>query len=205
MKWQEVNLDAAAQARIAEAAIFEKRLRLEAFLDISTQIGPFKLRALTLRDYLRLEYTENRLLIGGEPDAGDYLTFLWDLRTADEKRRIKRFTAWALRHLNEWTQTELQCYLAAQLNDMPRGGEPSKPTEGAGDSTVHGIFVVDLIASEYGWPEPQILDCPLSRSLQYAQSILKRKLGEKYAVTNPILGHARAKEMNRSKEEVPNG
>jgi hypothetical protein len=60
--------------------------------------------------------------------------------------------------------------------------------------------LVDQIANEYGWDEQKILKIPIARLLQYYQRIMKRNLGDKYAMTNRITQQARANEMKGMKD-----
>ena len=70
------QFDDAAQERISEAAQFEKRLRLEAFLGVDTDIGVYKLRQFTCRDYCTLDYIENKLLSNPqEAEDLDYIAY----------------------------------------------------------------------------------------------------------------------------------
>lgn len=200
MKWQAVTLSAAALDRISKAATFERRIRMDAFLDVVASVGPFRLRQMTPLDLVKLEYIENNLITGkAAPDLSDYLTLLWELRPSDEKRREKRFARFVQRNINPFAQREIQAFVASQLNDMPSGtvkndgGEVQK-TE---CPSVAIASLVDQIAVEYGWPENTILNAPIARLLQYSQRIAKRAMGDKYAISNPITQQARAAELKR--------
>jgi len=193
------TLDKAAQERISEAAQFEKRLRMEAFLGTNTEIGCFKLRQFTCRDYCVLEYTENALLEENQENTDlDYVAFLWQLRTSDENRSERRFASWASKHLSDNLKREIECFLFVQFNDMPSiGGGSRGATEGIGDSSASIASIVDIIAHDYGWACDDIMRLPLQVVLQLAQRIFQRKLGDKYAISNRITQQARAKELNR--------
>lgn len=200
MKWQAVTLSAAALDRISKAAIFERRIRMDAFLDVVASVGPFRLRQMTPLDLVKMEYIENNLITGKEtPDLSDYLTLLWELRPIDEKRKEKRFARFVQRNINPFASREIQAFVASQLNDMPAG--TVKNDGGAVQQTecpsVAIASLVDQIAVEYGWPEETILNAPIARLLQYSQRIAKRAMGDKYAISNPITQQARAAELKR--------
>ena len=79
-----VEFDDAAKKRIKDAASLEKRLRLEAYLNVTSQIGPFKVRPLLMKHALEMEYVENRLNIGGDAQTEDLVHFLWVVRSQEE-------------------------------------------------------------------------------------------------------------------------
>ena len=87
-----VEFDDAAKKRIQEAVSFEKRLRLEAYLNVTSQIGPFRVRPLLMKHALEMEYVENRLNLGQTPETEDLVHFLWVVRSKDETRTEKDFT-----------------------------------------------------------------------------------------------------------------
>ena len=65
MAWVAAEFSEAAKLRIKEAAQFEKRIRLEAFIGLPTEIASFRLRPLTGNHILQLQYAENALYCGG--------------------------------------------------------------------------------------------------------------------------------------------
>jgi hypothetical protein len=62
------------------------------------------------------------------------------------------------------------------------------------DTSVVGPFAeaFDLVSSEYGWSDEQILDTPLCRLVQISSAISQRKDDEFYVRTRVIEWHARA-------------
>ena len=199
MAWGAAEFSEAAKLRIKEAAKFEKRIRLEAFLSLDVSLGEFKVRQITLSDFAYFEFSENALFVEGEdPTVADFVLFLWHMRTWGEPRNEKQFAKWAASRMTLTMQEEILGFIAAQMNDMPSGkggdtGEIKQST--VADSSVAIATLVDQIASEYGWIEQDILNIPVARLLQYYQRILKRNLGDKYAITNKITQQARANEM----------
>ncbi len=204
MAWIAAEFSEAAQLRIKEAAKFEKRIRLEAFLDLSVSIGDFKVRQITLSDFAHFEYTENALFIESEETTiADFVLFLWQMRSFEESRNEKQFAKWAASRVSPFIQEEILAFITCQMNDMPSGqggksGEIKQST--VADSSVAIATLIDQIASEYGWSESRILSVPVARILQYYQRILKRNLGDKYSMTNQITQQARANEMKGSED-----
>jgi hypothetical protein len=193
------QFDDAARERISDAAQFEKRLRLEAFLGVSTQIGVFSLRQFTCKDYCVLDYTENKLLSDCDSaDDLDYVSFLWNMRPSSENRSEARFAKWAGKHIDSYIKREIQCFLLTQFNDMPSGSSEDDKTSGIGDSTAPIASIVDIISHNYGWTCDYTMSQPLQVVLQLMQRIFKRNLGDKYSISNRITQQARANELNKS-------
>tara|TARA_S200002703_G_scaffold131608_1_gene119208 strand:+ start:104 stop:691 length:588 start_codon:yes stop_codon:yes gene_type:complete len=189
--WQAVKFDNAAKERIQEAAAFEKTLRLEAFLDLPTEIGPFSLRPITGLDLLHLDYTENRLLSNEEPGLDDYVSLLWMLKgKSDFKQKFFRGAAKALKDQPE-LKGQLQSYLLAALNDLP----PSVAAQDEFPSSVWLCPLVDAVAASYGWEIEYILGKPISVILQLYQRILQRTSNGTYIPRNGITQQAKAREM----------
>ncbi len=200
MNWKAVTLSEAALGRIAEAATFERRVRMDAFLDVVASVGPFRVRQMTALDLIHLEYIENNLITGkAHPDTLDFVSLLWQLRPCDEKRREKKFAQFVSRKLDDFARREIQCFITSQLNDLPAssGGKVSESVQATEDPSVAVASLVDQIAHEYGWAESAILNAPIERLLQYSQRIAKRALGDKYAIANPITQQAKAQELKK--------
>lgn len=193
MSWQAVEFDDAAKERIKQAAAFEKRLRLESFLDLPSECGKFTLRIPTIRDLLELEFAENRFLDYAVPQLDDYIHLLWQLRTDSEKSNERKFAKHVATKLTDDEKMEIAAFFSAQFNDMPSGGGGHVDPY---DSSVWLAFLVDTLCSEYGWTLDQTLDTPLQVALQLTQRIIKRH-NPKYAIRNGITQRAKAQEMNR--------
>lgn len=191
-RWQAVEFDDAAKERIKEAADFERSLRLEAFLNAPSEIKPFKLRPLTARDALELEYAENRFATGDFPMIDDFVHLLWLVRV-DEERDEKAFAKFVTLNLNSENRNEIMCWYNAQFNDTPSVG--GSQAVDRFDSSVWLCSLFDGLASEYGWTIDHMLEKPLSVLFQQLQRTLKRKLGNQYAIRNGITQAAKAKEM----------
>lgn len=199
MPWVAAEFSEAAKLRIKEAASFEKKMRLESFLNLEVSIGMFKVRQITLSDFIHFEYTENAIFENPEEAMlDDFILFLWHLKTSDETRNEKEFAKWAVRNIDFDTESEILAFTASQINDMPYGSSDSEAEikkSTVSDSSVAVATLIDQVVAEYGWAENVILSMPIARLLQYYQRILKRRLGDKYSITNRITQQARANEL----------
>lgn len=196
MAWQAVEFDDAAKERIKKAADFESRLRIEALLNICSQVGPFTVRPMTGRDALELLYSDNRLITEGRPLREDYVVFLYQLRAETETRKEKAFTAFALKHLTDEVKLEILTFLDAQFNDFPAPASNDLVKDSV-DSWIWISSVLDVLCSEYGWTIEYALDQPLPAVMQLVQASIKRKVGDKYSIRSGITQQAKANELNR--------
>jgi len=121
MALQAVSFSDAAKERIRAAADFERKLRLESLLLLPAQIEPFELMPLTLRQFLELEFAENRI-IEKVPYVDDLVHLLWLVRPKSEKRSIKSFARFVSKSLTPVRRNEIIAWFNVQFNDMPQGG-----------------------------------------------------------------------------------
>ena len=191
MAWQAVTFDDAAKERIKAAAEFERTLRLESLLLLPTRIGPFELIPITSRQFLQLEYAQNRI-ITGNPQSDDMVHLIWLVKPEDDKRGIKSIAKLVTSKLTENERLEIIAWFDVQFNDMPQSGGNSHVNEF--DSGVWLCTLIDTIASEYGWSMDSILDMPMASAFQLFQRIIKRK-NPKYSLRNGITQDAKAREM----------
>lgn len=201
MQFKAVSFDDAARDRIAKAAAFEKRLRLEAVIGVDQEVACFKLRQVTVKDLLNLEFSENRLVSGEMPGLDDLLAFVFML-SSDRyffKKRYARKIGKILKD-HETVREEIICYFHAAFNDTPSFGS-SNAVENEFDSSVSTMSLVDSLASNYSWSLDSVLDLPLSTALQLLQRITQRNLGEKYSLRNGITQKAKAAELKRINED----
>ena len=195
MQLRAVSFNDAAKKRIREAAAFEKRLRMEAVVGVDQDIAGLKLRQISVRDLLHLEFTENRLTLGEEPWLEDLVAFTLMLSNDKPffKARYAKKVGSLIRESDE-VRRDLICYFNAAFNDMP------SPTDSGVsekfDSAVSVMTLVDGIAFNYGWTLGEILDTPLSTSLQLLQRILQRS-SDGYSTRNAITQQAKARELNK--------
>lgn len=160
---------------LAEAIARETELRNQAFLDIPQELCGIPVLPLTLRRLLLLEEIGSPFVGGSTraPRPRDVVNFLWALspyfstRPGDLRRFSKR-----CRKLNPARIVlAIDGYVCDALQDRPPS--TSGPTAPSYESFAAGY--VDVIASEYGWSEDAILDCPVARLFQYLKRILRRK------------------------------
>lgn len=201
MQFEAVTFNDDAKKRIADAAIFEKRLRTESVIGVDQEFFGLKFRQITVRDILNLEFTENRLTMGKKPELDDLLSFALMLSNDQVffKNRYARKVGKII-HENELFRTYLICYYNSSFNDMPAIATANNITnEEKIDSSVSIITLVDSIASNYGWNLCDILDMPISTSLQLLQRILNRN-SESYSIRNEITQQAKADELKKIRE-----
>lgn len=198
MAFTAVQFDDAAKERIRQAAAFEKRLRLESFLRIETEVGPFRLMPMQVGHVLQLEYAENRLSLGEEPQIDDIVHLLWILKPESDKRSMRAFSRFVAREINIFFQLEIQGFFNVQFNDMPGNG--SGETVNEYDSSVWLCSLLDALCSEYGWTIQEVIQTPMSVSLQLMQRIIKRN-NPKYPIRNAITQAAKAREMKGMKQD----
>lgn len=195
-----VSFEEAASKRLEEAASLEKRLRLESFLKIPCSVSCFSLRQPTLLDILKLEYAENKLTTGEEPELDDYLHLVIMLSGVDNIKFIKNSAK--IIKSSPFVRDELKCFYNACFNDMPSFGS-NQTVDNKFDSSVWLCSVVDTICESYGWSLDEVLNTELSTCLQLMQRIFKRQLGDKYAIRNGITQQVKAEilnELNNPKE-----
>lgn len=198
--WKAVEFDDAAKARIKQVGKHEKSLRLSAYLGASTDIGACRLRPLTARHVVELEYTENHIAIGGECDSSDIAHYCWLMRPDDEKRdQVTLVKDVTLASAKDHTLAqEIAKHFSMSFIDVPAG---SKSDSNIVDSQVWLSPLVDCLASEYAWSMSEIMDTPLGVCFQLMQLIFKRRFGKKYSLQNPLTQKAMAQEMERLQNE----
>lgn len=193
--WQAVEFDAAAKQRIAKAAEAELRLRLEGMLFVVTEVGPFKLLPLTLRDIAEMQFAGNALVTGGDFDVTDVLQLIW--ATTPNKNRInaKRYLRRCGKHLrDDKVVNEVYEYFLKQLNDIPsRGKRAAKDYM----SRSFLVTVIDAMAESYGWTKDEILNLSVSFAFQLFQQIEYRLSKGKFAPISPMTSKAQAEEFKK--------
>lgn len=191
MRFRAVSFDDAASKRIKDAATFEKRLRLESILNLEANVSCFNLRQITVEDFLKFEYVENKLVTGEDPGVDDYLHLVYTLHVGQDDKRFLSKAAKVIT-LSSEVRAELSCFFNASFNDLPALGGSPDPELSKFDSSIWLCSLIDSIASEYSWSLNNILKLPLSTAFQLLQRILKRNMGDKYAMRNGITQQAKA-------------
>lgn len=198
-----VEFDNTAQERIKEAASLEKKLRLEALIGIDSEIGGIQIRQMTGFDVLQLQYAENKIITGGIPDETDFAHFFLLLRSKEEKRSQVNLFKVILTKINDedFIQSVFD-YVTHSFLDLPY--VPSSKEQGKSYDANPSVWltgIIDSLASEYGWKYEDIMSSPLSRTLQLYQYLLKRQLGPKYKIRNPLTQQASADELNKVRQQ----
>jgi len=191
-----VQFDDAAKERIKEAAAYEKRLRLEGYLDVETNIGPFVVKTMLVKHALELEYGENRLNMGKPPEIDDLVHFLWVLRPETDLRTEKQFSKFAVKNLTLEVRNEISSYFSLQFLDMPTcNGGKSNAFVNEYDSSVWLTVILHELCGAYSWTIQDVMNTSMSAALQLIQQIVKSN-NPKYSPRNPITQAAKAQEMN---------
>lgn len=145
--------------RIAEAQKKDTQAKEQIFLPwFEERIADQPAVQLTPQRYLLL--TVSSALIGEkDPTFDSVLRFLWIVSPKfSESKTRARFFQWHKRKLDPEKTTEACAkYLERAFTFQP-SSKANAATSGGGD-WVSGL--VDTIASEYGWPLPQIMKTPL--------------------------------------------
>lgn len=210
MAFRAVTFDNAAKERIQRAAAFEKKLRLESFLNSAVDLGVCHVRHITGNDMLEFEYAENKLFSQDEyPHETDFAQFFGKLQPKNSKLKPHVFIKRALLGLkfNPSVHRAVKDFVKRTFLDAPKTA--GYTAVNAFDSSIWLSPMVDAMAHEYGWSYEEIMEKPLASNLNLLQYILKRKLGKEYAISNSITNSAKAKEIKileeRWKEEQQNG
>lgn len=159
-----MNSEAALWTAYREAVEKEGRERDAAFLPLPTiECCGFKLRLLTIQDFISLELGGNAFVCGGAVTKVDILQLLSWL-CVDSKKGITHF----VRCCDELdTANKIEEFIQFQLFDML--GASEKPKKAPVMSWA--ASVVMAIAFETGWSEESILKMPMSRIGQYLRAI----------------------------------
>ena len=80
------------------------------------------------------------------------------------------------------------------FHDLPAGGKKVEKSYEA-NPKVWMMGIIDIIAHEYGWTYDEIMNTPFERTLQLYQYILKRLIGDKYNIRNPLTQKASMAEL----------
>ena len=198
-----VEFDNTAQERIREAANLEKKLRLEALIGIDSEIGGIKIRQMTGFDVLQLQYAENNIITGATPDETDFAHFFLLLKSDKEKRNQGNLFKVILKKLKDPKFIEdVYTYVEHSFIDLPNVPTNNKQEKSYdANPSVWLTSIIDTLACEYGWTYEEIMSSPLSRTLQLYQHLLKRKIGAKYKIRNPLTQKASARELNKVRKQ----
>lgn len=154
-----------------EAVKRENDFRDAAFLNLTTNICGIELPQMTPRDFLILDGIGSPYIVGGERTLTDLVNFLWHL--SDHRRGKLRYAffygrCWMMDfELSEYWVAQ---YLQRTFLDSP-GGTPSANRE---SYAAWIAYLVDHVASEYGWALDDVMNTPLRILYQQIRCILLR-------------------------------
>ncbi len=154
--------------RIAAAKKRDSEGKDGAFLAYDEErIGEFPAVLLTPKRYLLLSSVG--AFGGAEAESIIVLRFLWIVSPDFKPSRIAaKWFLWKHRKTDPAELLpEIQKYMARTFSNMPGAKSQSE-----GSAWVASM--VDLLASEYGWTEDAVLNCPLRRIFQYVSMIKAR-------------------------------
>lgn len=161
---------------LREALDREASTRDESFLDLPRLICGFEALPLTPRHLLLLNGVSSPFICGGVPLPEDVALYLWILspqflagQSFRARWRRSRFLRRA-RSIEYIPAVEaIRDHLDDAFMDAPSGeGGTAQPVACLTAS------LVDLFASEYGWPQSETLSTPLARLWQYRRLITRR-------------------------------
>lgn len=151
------------------------------FLSVPENVGGVWLEPLTIERFLLLDGIDHPMLTGRGVTPESVASFCYILspeyRHGDQQAARDFMKSFSPQNAEEFAE-ELVAYVQEQFDlggaDSKKGGELSAP-----ESWV--CSTVDLLASEYGWSEQEILRLPIKRAFTYARAIVARKGGANVA------------------------
>lgn len=155
--------------KIAEARDRDRREMQSSLVSIPVLVGKDWLEPLTLRRLMYLEAINHPMLTGASCPRAGVIDFLWVMsarfKPGDDPGLAKFRRRFWFRKIDG---EKLREYLAGEFpNEPDANGRPPAPAWVA--------QLVDMIASEYGWSEADILDAPIKRLMQYTEALVARK------------------------------
>lgn len=166
---------------LIEAAQRRESEQLDAafFAEFPRKIDGIPVRPLTLRDYLAHRVSMNPYVIGGEVMPHHAMQFIWvqslAYRAGDEKALEKWAAAIARRHLLSNLHQGVADFIADTF--MLAGGS-GRRTEGEPERISQASYLIDRLASAYGWTPAIILALPLQQIFQLTRVMDGRKSAE---------------------------
>lgn len=151
----------------AEAVKQERSIRDQSFLDLPEAVCGVEVQPLTLRRMVLLESIGSPFVCGGPVTPYHVGAFFVALTGATGLKRWR-----LLRRVGLMNTEEL---VAAITGFMDETFQDSPPGSSEGISYYsNAAGLVDFAASQYGWPEDDILDIPLRRLFQYVKATTHR-------------------------------
>jgi len=153
----------------------QNSIRDSAFFLETEELCGLRVLPMSIRHFLIADAAESPFIRGESiPSLEDCALFLWIVSQDFCFDPAKR-DQWVVRHCGNLTLlptvTEIIGYIDEAMLDSPGGGGPRhKPTPYSWVATL-----VDIIASEYGWSERDILNLPMKRAFTYQRRIQHRR------------------------------
>lgn len=181
-----------------EAVEKESAARDAAFIETPRTICGVDVLPLTLHHLVLLSFVRSPFIVGGVPDGGSVVQFLWitspQFKPSDINARDV-FIADCRKLPFVEAVTGIKAHVDAAFSDF---SVPSGPS--AASIASHAAYLVDAMASEYHWSEQEIRTMPLARIAQYIR-IIRRRNDPKAIFVNPsdhiVSAHYRAKNAAR--------
>jgi len=186
-----------------EAVEQEQASRDAAFIDVTHSVCGVDVLPLTLRHLSILLLVRSPFVCGGMPTSEDVAKWLWIMSpdfSTDQRKRDKFVRS--VRGINFVdVVVAIREFTNAQLRDVPTGSKG--PSAAAITSSV--ATFVHVIATEYHWPEADIMRIPIQRLAQYLR-LINRAGDPKAIFVNPsdhiVADYMRKK--NAAKKEARN-
>ncbi len=185
---------------IEKARSLEAELRERAFLGVRREVCGVDVCDITPRRLSYLLAVDCAFISGGRISPEDVALFLWVL--SPKFKPGSKWRRWlfvrGLRSLPfERCVREICEFVDDQFMDSPSGG--------GGEAYVSfQASLVNVVASEYGWSERAVMDCPIPRLYQYLRAI-QRNHDPRAILFNHRADRARANAIRKYHEMKKEG
>jgi hypothetical protein len=177
-------------AKVAKASRLEQERRENAYLSDVRRICGHDVRLMNARHWIMLDAAGVPFLAANVMGPIEVAIFLWVLSPAWKPGKCPERDEF-LKRVAKVKLGPARKQIAEYVDEtfMDGGGSRGSSSK-APPATSFAAALVDLVASEYGWREGEILDMPLVRLFQYLRRIDMRT-NPKAAVINPLSDRAR--------------
>jgi hypothetical protein len=163
------------QPKLAAAKEKDREDASAALMRNPVLIGGQWIKPLSIESLIFLQAAGHPLFKEGEIGAEDVLSFLWVTSVGFKPMCKWRYRLFKLRFLFA-DQEKMKVDVVEWLHH-----EFGTPDESKSDGEVHApphnwvTGLIDLLASEYGWSENEIMEMPIKRAFGYSKAIIQRK------------------------------
>ena len=171
-----------------EAAERQDELRDGAFLDLPLNLCGFPCAPLTARRFAVLVASRSPFLCGGFPMPAHVAQFLWALHpnfsftnTIERDAFIEACGAVEYASAVE----EIKAFVEDCFMDSPQSSGTKSESYNSWLASM-----VDALAREYGWTQPEVLNLPMASLFQYIR-LIERRNGEKGPQFNRLTDSAK--------------